>query len=144
MIEREIAWQSTVDCGTTYTIHKPSTGATTSMTILTRDILIDKLRTAFPQEDVGAGSAANGSIAAWAFDQFYAEEAGAVTFEPGYHRVISGILDDLMFSDQPGFALTTGTIEQMISQLEQAVAVPDEVNDDESDDEDDDDDGALQ
>ena len=132
----EIAWQSTVDCGTTYTIQKPSAGATTSMTLLTRNILIDKLRTALPQTDMSVDSAASESLAAWAFDQFYAEEAGAVTFEAGYRRAIGGVLDDLMFSDQPGFGLTAGTLQQMISQLEQAVAVLDEVDDD--------DDGALE
>lgn len=140
-MKHEIAWQSTADCGTTYTIQQPSTGATTSMTLLTRNILIDTLRTALPQTDLPLESAASESLAAWAFDQFYAEEAGAVTFEPGYRRAIGGVLDDLMFSDQPGFGLTAEMIQQMISQLEQAVAVPDEVDDDESDE---DDDGALE
>lgn len=119
------------------------------MTILTRNMLIDKLReaatTASSGEQAPAESAASQPIATWAFDQFYAEEAGAVTFEPGYRRVIGATLDDLMFSDQPGFALSMAEIERMISALEQAAPTLDEADDDDDDDEDDDaDDSELE
>lgn len=113
------------------------------MTVLTRDILIDRLRAATPvdgaHEQAIAPAPVTEPIASWAFDQFYAEEAGAVTFEAGYRRVIGGVLDDLMFSDQPGFALTTATIDHLLDRLRQAVAVPEDEDEDEEDDEDDDD-----
>ena len=104
------------------------------MTILTRQMLIDKLR---------AGADDSTPLASWAFDQFYAEEEGSISFEPGYRRVIGATLDDMMFSDQPGFALSADDLAQMIDRLEQATPVADE-SDDEDEDEDDRDDVELE
>ncbi len=76
-------------------------------------------------------------LAAWAFDQFYAEEAGEVEFEPGYRRVIAAVLDDLMFADQPGFQLAAADLQQLVSHLQQAEPALDEDEDAEPDDADD-------
>lgn len=85
-----------------------------------------------------AGALDTQNLANWAFDQFYAEEAGAVQFEPGYRRVISATLDDLMFGDEESFRLTHADVQRLIQQLEQAVAEPgDELDTDTSRDKDD-------
>lgn len=114
------------------------------MTILTRQMLIDKLRaaavSASTQQRTGAAGA---SLASWAFDQFYAEEEGSISFEPGYRRVIGAAIDDVMFSDQPGFQLSADDLAQMIDRLEQATPSADE-SDDEDEDEDDRDDVELE
>jgi hypothetical protein len=68
-------------------------------------------------------------LATWAFDQFYAEEAGTVQFEPGYRRVIRAVLDDLMFGDEESFHLTHTDVQRLIQQLERAVAQPDDALD---------------
>lgn len=108
------------------------------MSLLTRQLLIDQLRAA------RAASGADGMvpvgvsqrIAGWAFDQFYAEEEGTVEFEPGYRRLISATLDDLMFSDQPDFQLAAADLDRRIADLEQATPVADEMDDDWQDEDD--------
>lgn len=104
------------------------------MTTLTRQMLIDKLRAA------AAGTST--ALAAWAFDQFYAEEEGALSFEPGYQRVIGSVLDDLMFSDQSGFQLSASELMQLSDFLAQATPTADDLDEDE--DEDDRDDAELE
>ncbi len=76
-------------------------------------------------------------LAAWAFDQFYAEEAGALAFERGYRRAIGAVLDDLMFSDQPGFHLSAPELRRMISYLEQVEPADNDEEDDDAPDADD-------
>ncbi len=102
------------------------------MDILTRQQVIEQLSAAaHGGDELSAGA---GPLAAWAFDQFYAEEAGAIAFEPGYRRAIGAVLDDLMFSDQPGFHLSAPELRHMITRLEQAEpADADEEDDDEPD-----------
>ena len=82
------------------------------------------------------GTLAAPKLAAWAFDQFYAEEAGTIAFEPGFRQPISTVLDDLMFGDQPGFHLSAADLQQMITHLEQATPTVDEEDDDDDDDDD--------
>lgn len=99
------------------------------MTTLTRQELIDRLSAV-------SGPKESQAIARWAFDQFYAEEAGEVEYEPGFRRVIATVLDDLMFGDAPGFELSQDDTRRLIEDLQRAEAVPDDA---ELDDEDDDD-----
>jgi hypothetical protein len=101
------------------------------MDTLTRQQLIERLQAS------AQGNAAPTQLSAWAFDQFYAEEAGTIEFEPGFHRPISTVLDDLMFGDQPGFHLSAAELQQMITHLEQATPTVDEEEDDDDDDDDD-------
>lgn len=98
------------------------------MTILTRQALIDQLHATH----TGAQDAQQ--LASWAFDQFYAEEEGAIEYEAGFRRVISSVLDDLMFGDAPGFSLSSSDTRRMIEELQRAEAVPDDELDDEDDD----------
>lgn len=98
------------------------------MTILTRQQLIDQLHA------TTAGTQDAQQLARWAFDQFYAEEEGAIEYEAGFRRVISAVLDDLMFGDAPGFSLTASDARRMIEELQHAEAVPDDQLDDEDDD----------
>jgi hypothetical protein len=57
--------------------------------------------------------------------------------------VIGAAIDDVMFSDQPGFQLSADDLAQMIDRLEQATPSADE-SDDEDEDEDDRDDVELE
>ena len=103
------------------------------MDTLTRQQVIEQLSLAATDDT----SVASGRLAAWAFDQFYAEEAGEIAFETGYRRAISAVLDDLMFSDQPGFHLSAPELQQMIAHLEQAEPTEDDEEDDDEADADD-------
>jgi hypothetical protein len=105
-----------------------------TMSLLDRAQLIAQLHAA-AQGDTSAQE-----LAAWAFDQFYAEEAGAVEFEPGYRRVIAGALDDLMFADQPGFQLAAADLQQLVAHLQAAEPALDDEDDDDPEDADDSDD----
>ena|SRR5687768_13020100 len=105
------------------------------MNILSRQQVIDELTAAAQSAD--AGTASDAALAGWAFEHFYAEEAGTVEFEPGYRRAIGAVLDDLMFSDQPNFHLSSAELRQMIDHLIQAEPADDD--DDEEDDDSDED-----
>jgi hypothetical protein len=59
-------------------------------------------------------------LAAWAFDQVYAEEEGRVEFEPGYAVAIDAVLDELMFGDSPPFVLDEAQAQRLIQALDQA------------------------
>ncbi len=101
------------------------------MNVLTRQHIIDQLQLASQQ--TGEGTSATSHMASWAFDQFYAVEAGTVIFETGYRQAIAAVLDDLMFADQPGFHLSASDLRQMIAHLEQAQPA-DDIDDEEDDD----------
>lgn len=105
-----------------------------SMNILTRQQVLEQISSAAAGEDE---TSVAGQLAAWAFDQFYAEEAGAIAFEPGYRHAIGAVLDDLMFSDQPGFHLSAPELRQIITHLEQAEPTDDDEEDDDESDADD-------
>ncbi len=90
-----------------------------TMQVLSRHDVIEQLQAA-TQGQLDARR-----LAQWAFDQFYAEEAGTLEFEPGYRRAIGVVLDDLMFGDERSFQLTDTDLQRLIRQLEQAEAQPD-------------------
>jgi hypothetical protein len=98
------------------------------MNVLTRQDIIAQLR------GTKKGALTAQQLADWAFDQFYAEEEGAVQFEPGYRKVIAVVLDDLMFADTETFNLTADDVERMVQQLEHTPAVLDEGTEWEDDD----------
>jgi hypothetical protein len=95
--------------------------------VLDRSQLIAQLNAA------ARGEISAPELAAWAFDQFYAEEAGEVEFEPGYRRVIAAVLDDLMFADQPEFRLVAADLQQRVSYLQHAAPALDDDPDDSDD-----------
>ena len=64
-----------------------------------------------------AGSLTNEALAAWAFDRFYAEEAGSEDYEAGAEEVITDVLDTLMFGDDPGFRLDEEELRALIARL---------------------------
>jgi hypothetical protein len=107
------------------------------MSILDRQQVIAQLDAA------ARGEIDTHALSAWAFDQFYAEEAGAIAYEPGYRRAIGSVLDDLMFADQPGFHLSAGDLQQFRAHLEKAVPAASD-DDDDDDDEEDGDDASTQ
>lgn len=98
------------------------------MTTLTRQMLIDQLHAV----ETGTQPATN--LATWAFDQFYAEEAGEIEYEAGFRRIIGHTLDDLMFGDAPGFTLSANEARRMIEELERAEPAPDDEDDEDEDD----------
>lgn len=102
--------------------HTRSSGflSANTMNTLTRQALISQLRDA-EQQGLDAQQ-----LAAWAFDHFYAEEAGTVEFETGYRHAIGAALDDLMFGDQPGFTITPVELHRMIHDLEHAEPAADD------------------
>ncbi len=81
------------------------------MALLTRQQVIEHIETA------GGGPA---SLARWAFDQFYAEEEGTIEFEPGYRHAIGAVLDELMFADEPRFALSEEALQALVGRLRAA------------------------
>lgn len=64
-----------------------------------------------------AGTLDDASLAAWAFDRFYGEELGTVTYESGAEDVVADALDALMFSDDPSFRLDEEELRELIAQL---------------------------
>ncbi len=64
-----------------------------------------------------AGTLDDVALAAWAFDRFYGEELGTVTFEVGAEHVVGDVLDALMFGDDPSFRLDEEELRELIAQL---------------------------
>ena len=124
-MQRIKAWQNRADCGTNY--KAPARRDGYLMETLTRQQVMEQLRSALD------GTIDVHGLANWAFDQFYAEEEGAVEFEPGYRRAIGAVLDDLMFGDQPGAYLTSAELNQMIQHLLNAEPIANDVDDEEDD-----------
>ncbi|WP_029214988.1 hypothetical protein [Kallotenue papyrolyticum] len=104
------------------------------MHILDRQQIIDRISA------VERGELTQAELAAWAFDQFYAEEAGALTFEPGYRRLIATTLDDLMFADHPDASLSPTELQHLRQAL--AAARP-QLDEDEEEDDDEEDEDAF-
>jgi hypothetical protein len=86
-------------------------------TVLTRDEVRNQI------ERFIRGELRGELLAAWAFDQIYAEEEGGVEFEPGYAVAIDAILDELIFGDSPPFLLDEAHARRLIQQLDQALPV---------------------
>lgn len=64
-----------------------------------------------------AGMLDDAALAAWAFDRFYAEELGEEDYEAGAEPAIAGVLDALMFGDDPDFRLDEEELRALIAQL---------------------------
>jgi len=64
-----------------------------------------------------AGTLSDAALAAWAFDQFYAEELGSAAYEPGAEGVLADVLDALMFDDDPSFRLGETELRDLVAQL---------------------------
>lgn len=79
--------------------------------ILLRSAVIEKL------EDRLAGQLDASGLAAWAFDSYYAIEQGTTTVEAGDADAIAAVLDDLMFADEPSFALDEADLRRLIARL---------------------------
>ncbi len=101
------------------------------MNVLTRQDILTQLHAAM------VGKLTEQQLAAWAFEQFYAEEAGRLEFEPGYRQIIGAVLDELMFGDAESFRLKNEDFQRLREQLEQAEAQP--ADEEEQDDWEDDD-----
>ncbi len=66
------------------------------------------------------GSLSGPALAAWAFDQFYAEAEGRLTYEPGHQTIIDDVLDDLMWGDSPPFTLELEAARNLQRRLAEA------------------------
>jgi hypothetical protein len=64
-----------------------------------------------------AGRLGDAALAAWAFDQFYAQELGQLSYEIGAEPAIADALDTLMFDDDPGFRLDQEELRALIARL---------------------------
>lgn len=64
-----------------------------------------------------AGKISDKQLAAWAFERFYAVEAGTEELDPHDAEVIGIILDELMFCDDPHFALDDSMLQQLLTRL---------------------------
>jgi hypothetical protein len=64
-----------------------------------------------------AGRIDDSTLAAWAFDRFYAQELGQEDYELGAETAIADALDALMFDDDPGFRLGQEELRALIARL---------------------------
>ena len=64
-----------------------------------------------------AGLLDDATLAAWAFDRFYAEELGSEAFESGAEEAIADALDALMFDDDPSFRLDEAELRGLLARL---------------------------
>ncbi len=70
------------------------------------------------------GSLSGRALAAWAFDQFYAEAEGRLAYEPGHQAIIDDVLDELMWGDSPPFSLefeAARSLQQRLAEAEPEV-----------------------
>lgn len=81
--------------------------------ILARSAVITKL------EEGLTGTIDAGGLAAWAFDCYYAIEQGQLRVEPADTDLIAAILDELMFADEPSFALDEADLRRLIARLQE-------------------------
>lgn len=65
-----------------------------------------------------AGRLTADGLAAWAFDRFYAEELADTESTESADEVIAAVLDDLMFADDPHFALDEADLRNLIVRLQ--------------------------
>jgi hypothetical protein len=81
------------------------------MTIITREMLAEQIEARL------SGAITDETLAAWAFDRFYAVELGLAQIETGAEERIADILDTLMFADHAAFRLEEGALRSLIAQL---------------------------
>jgi hypothetical protein len=79
--------------------------------ILARSDVIVKL------EDCLAGRISAASLATWAFDLFYAVEQDELAVDEADSDLIAEVLDDLMFADDPSFALDEADLRRLLARL---------------------------
>jgi hypothetical protein len=82
--------------------------------ILARSAVIAKL------EDRLAGRIDDAGLAAWAFDAYYAIEQAELEVEAADAEPIAEALDDLMFADEPSFALDEADLRRLIARLQES------------------------
>jgi hypothetical protein len=102
-------------------------------TVVTRQMVHDEI------ERYAMGETSGKEIAAWAFDQFYDQCEGVVSYESGYRRVIDTVLEKLMWADTDSFALDLDEARRLQRELAAAQPVHDEDWDAEDDEDDEDD-----
>lgn len=100
------------------------------MNVLDRRLLITTL------QPYAAGQQPPAQLAPWAFDQFCDQEEGLLVYEPGYHQVITGVLDALMFADNSTFGLAADQVAALIAKLTAATFDADEAAREAADDDD--------
>ena len=66
-----------------------------------------------------AGTLSDRALAAWAFDQFYAGDAGTLAYEEGFEDVIDAALDELMWIDSVPFQLDAASARALQQRLGQ-------------------------
>jgi len=82
-----------------------------------RDNVITRTAVARQIEARLAGRLDDATLAAWAFDRFYAEELGREAYESGAEEVIADTLDALMFDDDPSFRLDEAELRALLARL---------------------------
>lgn len=76
--------------------------------IITRNDIITRI------EDRLAGRMSAATLAAWAFDRFYAIEQGDEEPEAEAAEPVADVLDELMFADDESFALDDADLRRLI------------------------------
>ncbi|MCG8347447.1 MAG: hypothetical protein MI924_06660 [Chloroflexales bacterium] len=81
--------------------------------MLNRSEVIEKIESRL------SGELSDATLAAWAFGRFYATDMGNEPFAEEDAATIRSVLDDLMFCDNPHFALDTDALHQLIVRLKE-------------------------
>lgn len=81
------------------------------MTVITRDMLAEQIEARL------SGAITDETLAAWAFDRFYAVELGLAQLETGAEAPIAAALDTLMFADHAAFRLEEEALRSLVAQL---------------------------
>jgi hypothetical protein len=79
--------------------------------ILTRTAVVERIGQRL------AGGLGDAALAAWAFESFYAVEAGAAALEIGSEQLLGDALDALMFGDDPAFQLNEEELRALAERL---------------------------
>jgi hypothetical protein len=89
-----------------------SSDATTTPALVTRDLVRAQVEARLAKRLNDA------QLAGWAFDRFYRIEVGEQRYEPGSEELLADTLDELMFSDEPGFALDEEGLRMLVARLQ--------------------------
>ncbi len=81
------------------------------MTVITRDMLAEQIEARL------SGAITDETLAAWAFDRFYAVELGLAQLETGAEEPVAAVLDTLMFADHAAFRLEEEALRSLVAQL---------------------------
>ncbi|NTV63363.1 MAG: hypothetical protein HGA65_07470 [Oscillochloris sp.] len=66
-----------------------------------------------------SGQINDATLAAWAFDHFYAIEQAEEEVEANAQELVADALDELMFADEKPFALDDADLRRLIARLQQ-------------------------